>query len=289
MTTAAYSEILRDLEAFLSLCQALELGEEVRASRFNLYRGRIRDLSAEIGRLRAGVSKVPIYKKLQADLPRYLVAVFESQEVAGMLPFLTKSPPDVLRPRLRRMLSGPEMPSEEDPGLNQARNIQFELWMAATLSRAGGAVVLAEPDLQCNIGDVTILIACKRLFSVSKLTRRINEATAQLRRSLSGRPEGTFAGVIAISLARILTATDRSETISSQAEGQERLAARIEVLVERRAKWQQSREAQAILFHVASTFTNLEVDRIQYGYFLAMYGAGPVAAVLNEKLQPLAG
>ncbi len=49
------------------------------------------------------------------------------------------------------------------------------------------------------------------------------------------------------------------------------------------------REAQAILFRIASTFTNLEVDRIQCGYFLTMYGDGPVAAALNERLQPLAG
>jgi hypothetical protein len=69
----------------------------------------------------------------------------------------------------------------------------------------------------------------------------------------------------------------------------ERLRSRIERLVERRAKWRQSREVQAILFQIASIFTNLGVDRIQRGYFPTLYGNGPVAAALNEKLQPLAG
>jgi hypothetical protein len=187
------------------------------------------------------------------------------------------------------LLSGAEMPSDEDQASNQARNIQFELWLATTLSRAGASVVLAEPDLRCTIGDITILVACKRLFSVRKLTKRINEATQQLHQEL-GAPAGEgCVGVVAISLARAVPTNERSETIESQAEGMSLLAARIETVVERRAKWRQSREAQAILFQIASTFTNRQIDRIQCGYFVAMYGDGRVAATRNEKLQPLAG
>jgi hypothetical protein len=289
VTTAAYSEVLRDLEAFLSLCRARGLKQEVAASRFSLYRIRIQDLSVEIGRLRAGEPAAPIYKRLAADLPKHLVALFESLEVGGMMPFMNACPAEVLKPRLKLLLSGPEMPSDEDQASNQARNIQFELWLANTLSRAGASVVLAEPDLRCTIRDITILVACKRLVSVRKLTKRINEATEQLGRGLRALPGQALSGVIAISLTRVLPTNDRSETIANQAEGMERLASRIELLVERRAKWRQSREAQAILFQIASTFTNLEVDRIQCGYFLTMYGDGPVAAALNERLQPLAG
>src|SRR5207249_1145865 len=103
-----------------------------------------------IGRLRAGEPAAPIYKRLAADLPKHLVALFESLEVGGMMPFMNACPAEVLKPRLKLLLSGPEMPSDEDQASNQARNIQFELWLANTLSRAGASVVLAEPDLRCT-------------------------------------------------------------------------------------------------------------------------------------------
>jgi hypothetical protein len=286
--TAAYSEILRDLEAFLALCGALGLEQDVAASRFSGYRARIHDLSREIGRLRAGESPIPIYKTLAAELPKHLVALSESLEVGGIVPFMKKSPAEALKPRLKVVLSGPEMPSDEDQASNQARNIQFELWLAATLSRAGASVALAEPDLRCKIGNISILAACKRLFSGKKLTKRINDATAQLQRGLSGLDNGT-SGIIAVSLSRVLETTDRSETISTRREGLELLASRTAGLVEKRAKWRQSREAQTLLFHAASMFTNRETERIESGCFLTMYGAGPVAAILDEKLRLLTG
>lgn len=288
MKTAAFSDILLHLGEFFELCQDLGLHAEAEAGRFGAYRARIGQLNREIDRLRAGEAKMPIYKKLAADLPHYLVALAESQEIVELLPFLRARPPQELMPRMRLLLAGPELPSEEDQASNQARNIQFELWLAGTLWRVGVQIELAEPDLRCKIGETTVLFACKRLISVKRLTRRINEATEQLRRSLEPLPEKTSWGFIAISLSRVLGKTDQSEAIANRAEGLERLSSRIEALVTRRAKWQQTREAQGVVFHAASIFTNSETDRIERGKFVTLFGDGPVCEAVAVKLQSAA-
>jgi len=219
-------------------------------------------------------------------LPWYLVALSESQEIGTILPFVQSRDPGEISSVLKAVLSGPEMPSDEDQALNQPRNIQFELWLATTLWRAGAAVALREPDLECTLSGTRILVACKRLFSLRKLTRRINEATEQLRHAV--RATSATGGIIAISLSRVLGATDRSQQIAGRPQAMAILASRIENVVERRAKWRQSHEAQAILFQLASMFTNLATDRIESGSFITMYGDGPVAATVAQALQSVA-
>jgi len=288
MKTSAFSDILLRLGEFFGLCRDLGLHAEAEGGRFGIYRSRIVQLNAEIDRLRAGESEMPVYKKLAADLPRYLVALVESREIVELLPFLRGRPPRELVPRMRVLLAGPELPSEEDPASNQARNIQFELWLAGTLWRVGVQVELAEPDIRCEIGETILLFACKRLFSVRRLTRRINEATEQLQRNLRRLPEKSSWGFIAISLSRVLGKTDQSEAIANQAEGLEQLASRIDALVTRRAKWHQTREAQGVVFHTASIFTNSETDRIEVGRFVTLFGDGPVCEIVAGKLQSAA-
>jgi len=286
--TAAFSDILLYLGEFFELCQDLGLHAEAEGGRFGVYRSRIGQLNGEINRLRAGEAEMPVYRKLAADLPRYLVALAESQEIVELLPFLRTRPPQELMPRMRSLLAGPELPSEEDLASNQARNIQFELWLAGTLWRVGVQVELAEPDIRCKIGETTALFACKRLLSVKRLTRRINEATEQLQRNLEPLPEKTSWGFIAISLSGVLGKTDQSEAIANRAEGLERLASRIEALVTRRAKWHQTREAQGVVFHTVSIFANSETDRIELGKFLTIFGDGPVCEAVAVKLQSAA-
>src|SRR5205814_2317636 len=127
------------------------------------------------------------------------------------IPFLRACRPRELIPKVRALLAGPELPSEEDQASNQARNIQFELWLAGTLWQVGVQVELAEPDIRCKLAEGTVLFACKRLFSVKKLIRRINEATEQLRRSLDHVPQAASWGFIAISLSRVMRKVDQSE------------------------------------------------------------------------------
>jgi hypothetical protein len=171
---------------------------------------------------------------------------------------------------------------------NQARNIQFELLLAATLWRARLKVELAEPDLRCMIGELTILFACKRLFSLTKLNKRINAATDQLRRNLKLLAAENSFGMIAISLSRVFGTLEQAEVIANRREGRARLASAIDVLVLSRAKWHQTRQAQGIVFHLASVFNNTETSLIEPGSFLTLHGDGPVCEALAIRLQSLA-
>jgi hypothetical protein len=289
MTTVKnFSDILISLEEFFDVCQELGLRTEAEAGRFGAYRSRIAQLNDEIRRPRAGDHEMDIYKKLAKTLPHYLVALSDSREIGSFVPFLRACPPSDLAPKVRALLTGPELMSEENQASNQARNIQFELWLATTLWRVGVEVELAEPDLRCKIGDATVLFACKRLLSVKKLNRRINEATEQLRRNLKALPEDGAWGFVAISLSRILTNMSQSEPIADRSEGLQRLESRIEALITRGAKWSQTREAQGVVFHLTSMFTNAEANRIESGGFLTLYGDGPVCAALAARLQSAA-
>ncbi len=283
--TAAFSEIIILLDKFFDVCRELGLQAEAQGGRFGVYRSRLEQLSDQIARLRAGEEQMPIYRQLTADLPRNLVALTESQEIGSIMPFLQACPPQDLAPRVRAMLAGPELPSDEDGASNQARNIQFELRLAAILWAVGLDVELAEPDLRCKIGDATVFFACKRILSVRKLTKRINEATKQLRRALKVHPEAW--GFIAISLSRVLANPSRSEVIANRSEGLAALASRIERIVTR-ARWHQTRAAQGVVFHLASMFSNSETDRIEAGSFLTLYGDSPICAALAAKLQTAA-
>ncbi len=65
-----------------------------------------------------------------------------------------------------------------------ARDIQFELYIAALTRRAGFQVHLGEPDVLCfdeELGDLAL--AAKRIQSKRKIRKRIKEANKQLRDS----------------------------------------------------------------------------------------------------------
>jgi hypothetical protein len=269
----AYADILSSLDEFFEFCRRFGLLAEAESGRFGVYRSRITQLSAEIGRLRTGEDKLPIYTKLKADLPRYLVALGESGEIREMLPFLGVCQKEELAHRLRAVLLGPELPSEEDSVSNQARNIQFELWLGAKLWRCGAQVELAEPDLRCKIGEFTVLLACKRLLSPRKLTTRINEATIQIQRHLKLLNEKPSSGFVAISFSNLL-GMEQSIDVRNRQEALGRLDSAIEAfIVRRQPKWQPSEEAQGILFHTKAAFA---LDRIEFGSFLQIYGEGAV-------------
>lgn len=281
--TTTFTDILLGLEEFFELCKALDL--RVEAGRFGIYRSRIDQLIHEIKRLQGGKDTMTIYRKLATELPRYLVALAESQEVGGFVPFLRARPAEEVIPSIRRVIAGPELPSEEEHSSNQARNIQFELFLAATLWQCGVQVELAEPDLRCKIGDLTILFACKRLFAQNRLNKRINEATKQLRRNLESLPPKTSAGIIAISLSRVIGTIEQAVRITNQQEGLEHLAAAINALAMHRAKWRRTREAEGIIFHLTSIFNNEETNRLEPGSFMTLFGDGPACQALAVKLQ----
>lgn len=266
---------------FFALCQELGLEEAVPSSRFSTYRELLLELIQVVDQTKADAVAGHIRTKVLRRMPQYVVSLTESREVGESLPFLRTCRPEAIIDRIRRVLAEPIMPEDENPASNQSRNILFELVLAATLWRASVPVALAEPDLRCTFSDRTVLIACKRMFSMEKLVRRINEATRQ--RRLRTEPE-VSRGVVAISLAKVINPGKRLETAANQSQARALLATRIETLVKKRARWQACREAEAILFHAASPFSNLDSGRIEAGEFFVLFGDNPTAKAVAEAL-----
>lgn len=161
METAGYTEILRSLHTFFDLCETLDLRVDAEQGRFGFYEARIRHLISSIEAIRAGHPEERLYRRLAPDLPIFTEALSEALEMGAMVHFLRQIPPDVLKPMLRFVLSGPVVP-EETHNTNQARNIQFELALGAQLTEAGMSVLFAEPDLRCTIRDLRFFVACKQ-------------------------------------------------------------------------------------------------------------------------------
>lgn len=96
---------------------------------------------------------------------------------------------------LRRTMGGSEVVSQDTR--TQARDTQFELYIAALLRLAGREVHFAEPDLRFTLGAIEVGVAAKRLQSGKKYGTRLKEAIRQLERA-------KLPGVVAFSLDQLL-------------------------------------------------------------------------------------
>jgi hypothetical protein len=119
--TAGYSEILRQLGTFFELCDSACLRPEAEGGRFGIYENRIRRLVGHIEAIDRGEPEAPLFAEMARDLPVYLVALAECQEVGEMTPFLKTCPQDLLASRLKAVVRGPVLPSDENQSSNQAR------------------------------------------------------------------------------------------------------------------------------------------------------------------------
>jgi hypothetical protein len=208
----------------------------------------------------------------EEQLHKYLVALMEGEEVSLLLPYLQESEPTAVAPKLKACLSGPIMPNDEDSNSNQARNIQFEIFLARTLWRAGFQPVLGEhPDLKCRVDSRWFLFECKRLFSPSlqQLRRRIGQAAEQVQKNRSTALPAT-RGIIAISLSRILNPTQAARQSLNEQHGREELATWLEGKAkEVRDAWEHlsHKKIVGVLFYAASAFVDFEADRYTSGRF----------------------
>ena len=211
MERLSHKRILQNLDQFLQLCTLIGLrnGKE----RFTQYRGTIVHLMSAI--------------KTHPLSEQALIALMEAAEVSLLLPYLQQCNRDDIFPKLKECLGGPFMPNDENPKSNQARNIQFELFLASTLWRAGFQPVLGlHPDLKCRVGNKWLFIECKRLFSSSPRALRdnIGKAATQLQENRRNASPGT-RGLIAISLSRILNPSQAARQSPNEQQGRKELAA----------------------------------------------------------------
>jgi hypothetical protein len=101
-------------------------------------------------------------------------------------------PPEYLR-KLATTFGGNVDPAKDGDGSHVARNLQFELWVAAWLAAGGKPVRLGEPDLQVAYRFEWRGLAAKRVRSPRKIQVRVREAATQVR-------DSTGDGFIAVSL-----------------------------------------------------------------------------------------
>ena len=142
------------------------------------------------------------YSPIQAE---HLFPLIEALEAIDVLhAFRTERSP-ALAKAVKRALHGPGNPSEEhDEASRDARNIWFELALAAEWRLRGSRVELGEPDLQLIHNHTKFLIACKRPVRDHAIQANIRGAISQLDKELQSAT-GHIFGVIAISLTRVFT------------------------------------------------------------------------------------
>lgn len=135
------------------------------------------------------------YKYIQ---PEDWFPVVEALEALDVLTAFRDDPSLLIKAALKRALSGPAQPSDENPRNRDGRNIWFELALAAEWKLGGASVRLGEPDLLLERNGISFLIACKRPSTMESIEANLRDATKQLQRTLDDSP-GSF-GVAAISV-----------------------------------------------------------------------------------------
>jgi hypothetical protein len=191
---AAWKDILRGLDSVLAFARSLKLQKQVATSRFlNYHRPRLVDLTAS-----------PSGRARSIELAD-MIALAEAAELAGIDPFLRQADPQILRRKLRYVLEGPALPSDETPSSNQPRNILFELNTASKLffARVTPTLLPDRPDLSCTIDGTPLFIECKRVLTEGGAKRRLSDAFAKLE-SESTKDRPSTRGVVAISIAKLL-------------------------------------------------------------------------------------
>lgn len=200
MRDVTWDGILRDLDPVLEFCRSLDLGDEVAGSRFLHHRQRLVDMTAALRDGGPGAA-MAVYA---TDRLAHIVAFAEAFELTLIEPFLRKTDPRVLQPKLRDVLRGPVLPSEEDENSNHARNILFELNCAAKLSAVGVAPLLGDrPDLRCELNGTRLLIECKRPLTERGARTRISKAWRSLASEAKNSGPGT-RGIAALSIGKLI-------------------------------------------------------------------------------------
>jgi hypothetical protein len=268
MPRRSFEEIREKLGRALELCR--NLGLDPVGSRFEGHQQRL-DHLVTVARLsqQGVVVGRNVEQELQDRGLEYVVALTESTELGDLLPFIQTCDATIVRRKLLQILTGPPLPSDEDPNSNQSRNVLFELSLAAKLHRAGLAPMLADtPDVACQVLGKQLYFECKRPFSSAGVAGLIRKAVRQLARD-TGRHVGA-RGVVAVSFSKIMNAGDRLFVFSGEAEGRHGLRAALGAAAELTMQALE-RELRAkkhivgVLFHVITP----AVDRAADLYFVA--------------------
>lgn len=185
------TEMLDELDDWLS-----SLGIKLRRDRWHeaaLLVRRARDQREKIER---GGPRVAI--------PNYLHGLFEVMGMYEVMKAFRTNRSDALKAKLARALDGAISPSDEKSKNSAARDMMFELELAAALKNGGADIELGEPDIQMRLLEQIFLMECKRPFAENSVLRNIEDAASQLGKDLNKPCNEMAYGIVAISLSRAL-------------------------------------------------------------------------------------
>jgi hypothetical protein len=270
----------------LAFCDSVGLGYPARQGRFGSHRLRIQRLLKLLPGVQTPSPSEDDLRRVGENVTAYRVAFTEGLELAEITEYLRRETPSGFESRLKIALGGPELPSDEDPGSNRARNLQFELKMATTLAGAGFPPKLAEPDLQIMIGTRSFHLACKRIFAPTKVPTRLREAGEQLRRSLRDEP-ATARGIVAILLSRLLSPDASAFSAVNTRHAAGALVRWLEMVADMEGRDVRRLFGQGhvalVLFFASADFVNEAARRIERGgYFVGQLNLPPFAPYRRE-------
>lgn len=167
---------------------------------------------------------------------------------------------------MKRALSGPLHPLDENPKNRDGRNVWFELALAAEWRLRRASVSLEEPDLHLTRDGIPFLVACKRPATTGSINANLRDAIQQLRRNLDIPPTPRY-GVAAISLSCVFNPGDK--VFSGDING---LGNLLENELEKQRPYLRSVDDARIccvLFHATTPGVGNDVDLVRASYSAA--------------------
>jgi hypothetical protein len=285
-SSISYAQILAQLNEALAFCT--NLGIEAEAGRFGQYR---KDVQRAIDISTAGLASFSPaeLERIREEARRLRIALSESLEFGKLLPYLQSCKAEDIVPKLRKVVDGPPLPSDENESSNIARNIQFELTFASMVARAGFAPKLGEhPDLRVVIDGRDLLFECKRIFSPSKVEARLEQAGKQLKRDAKNFPM-TARGIGVVSLSRLLNPDAGAFRIADRETGKAALGAWVARMVKDLTSCFQElfrRDVVVAVFsYVESDLENAETGTFDHGGFFHAESYEPPFAPYKAALR----
>ncbi len=288
MISVRHQEILSTLEGLDPWLQ--KLGIEPKHDRIHQAIEIVR--KAEEGRHRTRTTGEP---SVIGNVSTYYFGVTEAFEFYEIFRAFEREEPRILRPKLERALSGTLRPEDEKAENADARNMMFELALAAGWRLLGLDVTIGEPDVTLRLDGVPFLVECKRPFREESIRANVRGAVEQLEEHLAAAEGSQATGIIAISVSRVFNPGDKIFVAPTE-NSREKLGDLLEKKMrEHELDWVRSElhpRIVAVLFHVSTPGVVEDKDMLTLMTYSALMPAkkeGPSFGLLKEKLLPLFG
>jgi hypothetical protein len=225
-STSTYADVASQLAAVETWLTGF--GISVAPTRIGYYRRR---LDALIAAHAAGTIEQDFSRE---EVSEFILMFGEVQELIFVQRHLSQEANLGLPDKLRDVISGPALTRGEVPesAANRARNILFELTLAATLVAAGFPILPSGVcDLCTSFEGRRVMIECKRPQSDRKVERLVKDGMKQLNTRLAQEPAESF-GLLAVSISKLISGGTHVIRTATREEIQPELIAKIDAFIQ---------------------------------------------------------